>query len=99
MSAQQAIGTAFAIKQLRLTVWDLDGCYALDRLEEAARAIQTATGYFRDDDERVAKINKHLRRLALSIAAQYPAQSAELREINAERDRADARSAAMREDA
>lgn len=91
--------TRQSIAELRRHVWDLDGCYALDRLETAAAAIQQASEHFRDDEAGVPKINKHLRQLALAIAAQYPPQSAELREINEGRDRADARSKAMREDA
>jgi hypothetical protein len=93
------ITTAQAIKHLRAEMWDIDACFGLDRLEEAARAVQNAASYIPDDDRRIAKVNKHLRRLALSIAAQYPEPSHELRAVNADRDRADARSAAMREDA
>jgi hypothetical protein len=91
--------TRARISDLRRHVWDLDGCYALDKLIDAAAALQQAAPYFSDDEARVAKINRHLRALALAIAAQYPAQSSELRDINTGRDRADARSKAMREDA
>ncbi len=91
--------TRARISELRLHIWDLDGCYALDRLVAAAAELQQAAPYFSDDEARVAKINKHLRALALTIAAQYPAQSAELRAVNRDRDRADARSKQQREDA
>ena len=91
--------TRARISELRQHIWDLDGCYALDRLIAAAAELQQAAPYFSDDECRMAKINRHLRALALAIAAQYPTQSAELRAVNMDRDRADARSKQMREDA
>jgi hypothetical protein len=92
--------TIAALRALRAEVWDLDGCYSLDRLIDAATALNNAAPHWSDEfGKRTRKLGKHLRRAGLSIAAQYRRPSAELIEINAERDRADARSAAMREDA
>lgn len=88
--------TAEAIRILRLTVWDLDGCYALDRLHDAAMSLHSARQYVDAEPRRLEKLDKHLRRLAIEAASQFPAEPPTPREI--EVMEIDARSKARREE-
>lgn len=88
--------TVAAIRDLRALHWDLDACYALDRLIDAATALNNAAPYWRDDQDRNAKLSKHLRRAALSISAQFRTEPLTPREI--EVIDIDFRSKAARED-
>lgn len=89
--------TAKAIRDIRLTVWDLDGCYALDRLYDAAQNIGRALEYAQPDAERAAKLDKHLRKMAIEISCQFGTEPPTPREI--EVMDMDARNKALREDA
>ena len=73
--------TIKAIRDLRSEHWDLDACYALDRVIDAATALNNSAPYFNDDADRMAKLDKHIRRLALGIAAQYRTEPLTPREI------------------
>lgn len=89
--------TAKAIRDIRLTVWDLDGCYALDRLYDAALNIGRALEYTQPDPDRATKLDKQLRKMAIEISCQFPPEPPTPREI--EVINMDARNKALREDA
>lgn len=89
--------TIAAIRILRGEHWDIDACYALDRLIDAATALNNAAPYWHDDEDRTGKLIKHLRRAAISISAQYPLEPLTGREL--EMILQDERSKAMREEA
>lgn len=73
--------TIKALRDLRLEHWNMDACYALDRVIDAATALNNTAPYWNDPDGRLAKLDKHIRRMAIGIAAQYRTEPLTAREI------------------
>lgn len=73
--------TIKALRDLRLEHWNMDACYALDRVIDAATALNQTAPYWNDPDGRLAKMDKHIRRMALGIAAQYRTEPLTPREL------------------
>ncbi len=88
--------TREAIRGLRVHVWDLDYCYALDRLMDAAQSVGQALAHVEHDPARAAKLDKQLRKMALDIMTRCPR---ELTPRDVEIMDMDARNKAQREDA
>lgn len=73
--------TVEALRAMRAHHWDLDACYAFDRLIDAAQSLNSGAAYFNADPERMAKLDKHMRRIAQGINATYRAEPLTAREI------------------
>lgn len=91
------LATRDAVRAMRLHVWDMDGCYALDRIADAANALHLALQYSKAEPRTIAKLDKHLRRLAQDVFAQFPVEPPSPAMLA--RDEADMKSKMMREDA
>jgi DNA-binding NarL/FixJ family response regulator len=73
--------TIAALRDIRAEHWDLDACYAFDRLIEAAQSLNNGAPYFNADPARMAKIEKHIKRIAQGINATYRREHLTPREI------------------
>ena len=88
--------TIAALRDIRAEHWDMDACYALDRVIEAAQSLNNGAPYFNADPARMAKLDKHIKRIAQGINATYRREPLTPREL--EMIEQDARSERTREE-